>query len=165
MNRVWKRGFIRFDFDRQRTNVYDNDRVFNFRENFGWLHNTKAFSLEQAAINIFIVNTREKQIIGTASRLQRFKNAGIAAVALSDGNSTFHAFVAGLIAAHEVGHVLGLPHGSANNNASNIMFPSMTVAFVGQNHGLPLRTLNRDQIERVNRRMSRSGDGAAFRIE
>lgn len=165
MNRVWRPAFIQFDS--LRTNIYDNERVFNFRETFGWLRDTRAFSLEQAAINIFIVNTRQRQVIGTGSTLQRLRNAGIAAVALTQGGVRFHAFTTGLISAHEVGHVLALHHTSANGNPSNVMFNTMAVAF---DTGTPpsnttLLTLNRDQVERVNRRLSRSGDGAAFRIE
>lgn len=159
MNRVWRPGFIRFDI--VRTNVYDNERVFNFRENFSWLRDTRAFSLQQAAVNVFIVNTRRRQIVGEASRLQRLRNAGIAAVALSQGGVRFTAFIAGLIVAHEAGHVLGLRHGSAKGNRSNIMFDSWNLS----PNTTTLLGLNRDQVERVHRRMSRSGDGAAFRIE
>jgi hypothetical protein len=50
---------------------------------------------------------------------------------------------------HEIGHYLGLQHGSANDNKSNIMFESMQGLYKSQN-------LRPDQIEEMHEKLSRN---------
>jgi hypothetical protein len=58
---------------------------------------------------------------------------------------------------HEIGHYLGLSHGSANDNANNIMFDSYT-----QGSGFTGKLLLPDQIREMHDRLanniSRKGD-------
>ena len=95
-----------------------------------------------------------KRVIGQAF-LGRIKLGISVGSVRQPGGGTFAANTFGLIIAHEVGHVLGLGHGSSDNNPTNIMFPTLAGG----------SALTDRQVERVQRRISRTGSAAAFRIE
>lgn len=143
-------------FTHIRTNIYDNRRIFNFAEKkMNWLKNSRSFSLEPAAVNIFVVNTLRRWVIGHAIKLERLRNPGIGIVSLTlDGAGLIPTRSVGRIIAHEIGHILGLGHGSAEGDRGNLMFDGP----LGGN-------LTDRQIERIHTRISGSGAGAQFRRE
>lgn len=143
---AWGDGL--FVFVRARTNVYDNARFFNMRNEYVALLRSRAFNVERFAVNAFLVNS----IAGDTDGISVPRQIGYrTAVEVDPANVP----LSGQLLAHEIGHMLGLGHRGGGFGSNNLMEQG--------SNGTSLRD---DQYERAHRTASnRTGRARAFRIE
>jgi len=108
---------------------------------------------EKGEVDVIFVNrfTGDKGVLGVG----RFPCWGQTVVVAATANSTQGADVVQSVSdmvyvlVHEIGHYLGLSHGSANDNKSNIMYESVQGIYKAQR-------LLPDQIEEMHEKLSRN---------
>jgi hypothetical protein len=132
-----------------RTTFRTSDKQFTMNQNEGVPNDWT----EKGEVDVIFVNrfSDDKGILGTG----RFPCWGQTVVVAATKNSTKGADVVQSVSdmvyvlAHEIGHYLGLSHGSANNSKANIMYESAQATYKTQQ-------LLPDQIEEMHEKLSRN---------
>lgn len=129
---IWSNFMI--DLRRRRINTHDSDRFFNMRGDYTALLTNRSMSVQNDALNIFLVNTTNGAIGRAAPRLS------VRTIVQIDGRN--NAEIA-RTTAHEIGHIFFLNHN--NRDGTNLMAQTR----IG--NGL---NLDQRQVERVHQRLA-----------